>query len=203
MPCYFARMMNAYFNVESEEKWGDTSEEYSGVIYDFVNHTIDNFGIGSWTVNTTNEERQLFANWGYIIYSVVTNDVELHQFEDIEIEKIRNFWTSLERHNLHRQYKNFDTLNAIFNHSPTEYQEHYINILELENAQQSHVNFIQDPIFLVGENDCDNETDDEDDDNCDDDTDYDEMPDLISDTESEFDEIINHSNNQPVVFSGW
>ena len=94
MPCYFARMMNAYFNVESEEKWGDTSEEYSGVIYDFVNHTIDNFGIGSWTVNTTNEKRQLFANWGYIIYSVVTNDVELHQFEDIEIDAFAKLQTT-------------------------------------------------------------------------------------------------------------
>jgi hypothetical protein len=185
------------------------------ILYDYMETVIHHFGPKTFNSQTPQELEDRFVDWEGEVYALITKEVSINCLEELEGEKYDLFWTKVENRNLDERYLTVETMEDVFNHSPLAYQRFYIRLLKDENRigrenepeynediidtdSQSSV-MTADTIRDVFDDETDEEVDDDDDDEeevddeqevegeeeYEDDDDYSDMPELISDSDSE------------------
>jgi len=205
MPCYIDSMLCAYFQtgnrVFSHSQYTNslTPQVIGNIIYDFIGHTILNFGPRTFNENTRPCLEHQFVDWEMDTYCLMTNEVDIQHHNEIEDDKYNKFWNTVENRSLSERYLTFENVERIFNNSPVTYQRHYIELLNYENnignddadddaRSDTSIDTVETNEYVEGhltdnydsESESDEETDVETDEEFDDDTDVDSMPELIS-----------------------
>ena len=212
MPCYFNNMIRNYFVCDDSDvneqinNLANSLDVRSNLLFDFIDTTIYHFGPPSYDLNTPYINKINFETWRQEIYAITTNDIDLSDMTNIDLNKCNMFWSAMEDRNLLDDYINTENIEAIFNLSPINYQRHYIDILETENAAQPHADNIEfDDEDELSDDDYLSEDEDDDDISDSDENDCDRETETETETETECEEtnIITHirnvTNNDPAA----
>jgi hypothetical protein len=118
-------------------------EMRSNLLFDFINNTVYNFGPQSYDYDTSEINKINFEMWRQETYAIMTNDIDVNDMTEIELDKCNMFWNAVEQRNLLDDFITTQRVKTMFNLSPVTYQLHYIEILETENNVQPHGNNIE------------------------------------------------------------
>lgn len=149
MPCYFNTMVRNYFVSDDSEAdqriddLGDNLELRKTLLFDFINSTVYHFGPPSYEYNTPNINKINFQTWKHEVYAIMTNDIDISDMTNLELDKCNMFWTAMEEQDLWDGYIIAESVEKVFNNSPVTYQRHYIEVLEIENNVQPHADNIE------------------------------------------------------------
>ena len=144
MPCYFDNMIRNYFVCDDSavnehiDDLENSLEMRSNLLFDFIDNTVYHFGPPSYDCDTPDINKINFEMWRQETYAIMTNDIDVSDMTDIELDKCNMFWNAVEERNLLDDYITTERVQAMFNISPVSYQRHYIEILETENNVQPH-----------------------------------------------------------------